>query len=136
MFGRVSKIHIYNCCLFKGFSLPQVPPCQMQLGMQNGKLPNSAISASSQQYLNSGPENSRLHFHPQSGRKGAWIPKFQDHLPWLQVDFGVETQVTGIATQGRQDAAQWVKEYTLRYSTDGSYFEKYQPDGFTKVRSP
>ena len=136
MVGRISKIHIYNCCLFIGFPLPQVPPCQMQLGMQNGKLPNSAISASSQLNSYYGPENSRLHFHPQSGRNGAWIPKSQDRLQWLQVDFGVETQVTRIATQGRQDAAHWVKKYTLRYSTDGSYFKQYQPDGFTKVRSP
>ena len=118
---------------FAGFPIPKVPPCQVQLGMQNGKLPNSALSASSQLNSYYGPENARLHFHPQSGRNGAWIPKKQDHHEWFQVDFGIETHVTRIETQGRQDASQWVKAYTLRYSLDGSYFNHYQPSGHTKV---
>ncbi|KAL9955596.1 hypothetical protein ACROYT_G036938 [Oculina patagonica] len=125
------RFDLYGCT--EGFSIPSVPPCQIQLGMQNGKLPNSALSASSQYNAYAGPENSRLHFYAQSGRYGAWIAQKQDHNQWLQVDFGVETQVTRIATQGRQDANQWVKEYTLRYSTDGSYFKQYQPSGFTKT---
>ena len=105
----------------------------MSLGMQNGQLPNSAITASSQLNSYYGPENARLHFHPQSGRNGAWIPKAQDHNQWLQVDFGNDTTVTRVETQGRQDTKQWVKEYTLRYSTNGHYFKHYQPDGYTKV---
>ena len=106
----------------------------MQLGMQNGKLPDSALSASSEYSTQYGPENARLHFHPESGHYGGWVAAKQDHNQWLQADFGVETTITRIATQGRQDAAQWVKEYTLKYSNDGSYFHHYQPDGFTKVR--
>ena len=101
--------------------------------MQNNKLPNSALSVSSQYNGNTGPENARLHFYAESGRKGAWVAQKQDLNQWLQVDFGVETVITRIATQGRQDANQWVKEYTLRYSTDGSYFKHYQPFGYTKV---
>ena len=114
--------------------------------MQNGKLPDSALTASSEYSVAYGPENARLHFQPQSylykyryvarvvtTRYGAWVTNVQDHNQWLQVDFGVETRVTRIATQGRQDANQWVKKYTLRYSTDGSYFQQYQPTGFTKV---
>ena len=110
-----------------------MPACQTQLGMQNGKLPSSALSVSSQNNANAGAENARLHFQAVSGRYGGWVAKTQDHNQWLQADFGVETQITRIATQGRQDANQWVKEYTLRYSTDGSYFKQYQPSGFTKV---
>ena len=101
--------------------------------MQNGKLPSSALSASSQYNSQTGPENARLHFYVESNRRGAWVAAKKDHNQWLQVDFGVETLVTRIATQGRQDADQWVKEYTLRYSTDGFYFQQYQPSGFTKV---
>ena len=101
--------------------------------MQNNKLPNSALSVSSQYNGNTGPENARLHFYAESGRKGAWVAQKQDLNQWLQVDFGVETVITRIATQGRQDANQWVKKYTLRYSTDGSYFKHYQPFGYTKV---
>ena len=111
-----------------------MPVCQIQLGMQNGKLPNSALSASSQYNAYAGPENARLHFCAESGRYGAWIAQKQDHNQYYQVDFGVETQVTRIETQGRQDSLQYVKEYTLRYSIDGSYFKQYQPSGFTMVR--
>lgn len=92
------------------------------------------MSASSQYNAYAGPENARLHFCAESGRYGAWIAQRNDHSQYYQVDFGVETQVTRIETQGRQDALQYVKAYTLRYSTDGSYFKQYQPSGFTKVR--
>ena len=37
-----------------------------------------------------------------------------------QVDFKAVTRVTGIATQGRHDAEQWVKTYQISYSRDGS----------------
>ena len=122
-----------NAICFVGFSIPPLPPCQFQLGMQNDKLPDSALSSSSQYNGYAGPENARLHFYAEDGRYGAWVAQKQDHNQWLQVDFGVEAVITRIATQGRQDAAQWVKEYTLRYSTDGFYFKQYQPSGYTKV---
>lgn len=101
--------------------------------MQNDELPNSALSASSEYNRYTGPENARLHFYAENDRYGAWVAHKQDHYQWLQVDFGVETVITRVATQGRQDAAQWVKEYTLRYSIDGFYFNHYQPSGHTKV---
>lgn len=53
---------------------------------------------------------------------------------WLQVDFGAETQVTGISTQGFYDSDFWVKSYSLRYSNNGSYFEQYQPESRNKVK--
>ncbi|XP_022809965.1 coadhesin-like, partial [Stylophora pistillata] len=113
------------------FSIPSIPPCQIQLGMQNGKIPNSALTASSKWNANYGPENARLHFHPVSGRQGAWVARVQNVNQWLQVDFGVETQVTRIATQGRQNKNQYVTKYTLRYSLDKSQWNMYQPNGFT-----
>nr|XP_058951355.1 uncharacterized protein LOC131778889 [Pocillopora verrucosa] len=123
------RFELYGCT--SGFPIPSVPPCQIQLGMQNGKIPNSALSASSKLNANYGPENARLHFHPVGGRQGAWIPSVQNHNQWFQVDFGVETQVTRIATQGRQNANQYVTKYTLRYSLDKSYWNQYQPFGYT-----
>lgn len=101
--------------------------------MQNGKIPNSALSASSKWNANYGPENARLHSHPVGGRQGAWVSSVQNHNQWFQVDFGVETQVTRIATQGRQNANQYVTKYTLRYSLDKSYWNQYQPFGYTVV---
>ena len=101
--------------------------------MQNGRLPDSVLTASSMLSATYAPGMARLHQTAASGRGGSWIAKTQDLNQWLQVDFGVETTITRIDTQGRQDGSQWVKEYTLRYSNDGSYFKQYQPEGYTKV---
>ncbi|XP_078347947.1 lactadherin-like [Oculina patagonica] len=130
-YNMALRFELYGCT--EGFPIPEVPACQIPLGMQNGKLPNSALSASSQYNAHLKPKNARLHFHREGRRHGAWVAKMQDDNQWLQVDFGVATQITVIATQGRQDADQWVTKYTLRYSTDGSFFEQYQPDGLTKI---
>ena len=46
-----------------------------------------------------------------------------------KVDFGPISKITGIATQGRYEANQWVKSYSLSYSRDGI---KYIP--IRKVR--
>lgn len=102
--------------------------------MQNGELRDDVLSASSQYNAYAGPQNARLHFCAESGRYGAWIAQTQDHRQYYQVDFETETLVTRIETQGRQDSLQYVKEYTLRYSIDGSFFKHYQPSGHTKVR--
>lgn len=44
---------------------------------------------------------------------------------WLQINFGNIARVTGIATQGRRDAHQWVTRYVLSYG-DGSIFTAYR----------
>lgn len=51
----------------------------------------------------------------------------------LQVDFEALTRVTGIATQGRYDAEQWVKTYRLTYSRDGSSYKYYTERRVIKV---
>ena len=90
-----------NCPHFIGFPIPEISQsCRNPLGMESGQIPNSAITASSQLTPAYGPENARLHFKGTPGRLGAWILLRNDHGQWLQVDFGRETQVTGIATQG------------------------------------
>ena len=45
-----------------------------------------------------------------------------DKSQWIQVDLRVKSQVTKIATQGRQDYAQWVTQYKVSHSTDGKIF--------------
>lgn len=44
---------------------------------------------------------------------------------WLQICLGNVARVTGIATQGRRDAHQWVTRYVLSYG-DGSIFKAYR----------
>ena len=51
----------------------------------------------------------------------------------LQIDFEALTRATGIATQGRYDAEQWVKTYRLTYSRDGSTYKYYAERRVIKV---
>ena len=101
--------------------------------MESGSIPNSALTASSKLSAAYGPENARLHYKGGPGRVGAWIPLHQNNDQWLQVDLGTEKQVTGISIQGYYNADHWVKSFSLRYSTDGSYFHHYQPESHTQV---
>ena len=52
---------------------------------------------------------------------------------WLQVDLGSRAIVKGIATQGRQDANQWVSSYTISFSRYGRRFRSFTSSGRIKV---
>lgn len=102
--------------------------CNVPLGMQNRRISNARITASSTWSKIYSPQMGRLH-SPKS-----WCSKVKDHYrQWLQIDLGRPSRVTKIATQGRKDARQWVKRYTLSYSQDGAVFTEYKaPNSYTK----
>ena len=93
--------------------------------MKSGKIPNSAISATTilNQYY--GTERARLDTVKSGSYAGAWIPKTQDAGQWIEVDLGKITKITRLATQGRQDSTQFVKSYTITYSVEGGPFLPY-----------
>ena len=95
------------------------------LGMQSGKIPDSAITASSSSNANSfAPYVGRLHFLSSgSGKYGGWAAASNNAEQYFQVDFGSWTQISAVTTQGRQDAAQWVKTYSLSFSYDGVFWQ-------------
>ena len=102
--------------------------------MESGAIKHQQITAYSQYSENHGPENARLN-HVADGRKmGAWSAKTNDLDQWLQVDFGRDVKITKFVTQGRQDYKQWVKSYTLSFSTEKEpVFQTYQENGQDKV---
>ena len=102
--------------------------------MENGEILDSQISASSEWDANHGKLNSRLNFKAQGRRQGAWSARHNNIYQWLQVDFGLQATLTEILTQGRNNANQWVKTYTVSYSNDGLNFFAYRVDGVVKVR--
>ena len=129
-----SKLHKYFIIIIfisKGF--PRPPVCLEALGMQNGRIPDSAITASSEYNAASKAINGRLHFLMRSGRYGAWIAKRNDIFQYLQINFGDWTKVSRIAIQGRQDAEQWVKSFSISYSYDAVFFKDYNENGAKKV---
>lgn len=48
----------------------------------------------------------------------AWLSKFQDNSQWLQIDLKDVMVVSGILTQGRCDADEWITKYSVQYRTD------------------
>ena len=68
----------------------------------------------------------RLHLRANSSHQGGWVTLTDDQNQWLQVQFGQRVEIKRVATQGRQNAVQWVKSYTLNYSTDGVVFNQYK----------
>jgi len=101
--------------------------------MENFKITPAQISASSHYDENLVPSHGRLHY---KGIRGAWAAGVNDLNQWIQIDFGIETTVTYVATQGRYNYSQWVTQYKLQYSNNGNSFQLFvqQGENVDKVR--
>ena len=107
--------------------------CSMSLGMEDGRISDSAMSASTIYSSAYAAHLGRLNLVARSGKAGAWCARKNDANQWLQFDLGTTTTVTKVATQGRQDDSQWVTSYTLSYSLAGSFWVQYTVRGKKKV---
>ena len=107
----------------------------MSLGMEDGRIRDAAMSASTIYNANHAARLGRLNLVARSGKAGAWCVKTRNSNQWLQIDLGHPTSVTKVATQGRQDASQWVTSYSLSYSLTSSYWVQYTVRGKKKVMS-
>lgn len=130
------SIKIISIMTVIGFTKPSPPVCLEALGMQNQKIPDSAISASSEWNSAYKAINGRLHFLYRSGRYGAWSARTNDIYQYLQVNFGDWTKVSRVAIQGRSDYDQWVTSFTISYGQyDAAFFKTYKEEGIKKVSS-
>ena len=105
----------------------------MPLGVEDKRVPNPMMRASSYRNYYCRPGSGRLNGRRVGRQGGAWCAKRRNRRQWLQIDFGALTRVTRIATQGKQNSAQWVKSYYLKYSKNGYSFLPYKENGRTKV---
>ena len=119
---------IFSTFLFSG------PQCNKPLGMRNGRIRATQITASSSWDKNHAPSNGRLFFQRSGSRMGAWCVRHNNRYQWLSVDFGRTMRVVKIATQGRQDSRQWVTQYYLSSSQDNVFFAEYKQNSARKVR--
>ncbi|XP_032227338.1 lactadherin isoform X2 [Nematostella vectensis] len=107
------------------------------LGMEDGSIPDSSITASSQYSQQYAPYYGRLNNQRVSGiHWGAWAAKTVRKAEHLQVDLGRVTWITHVATQGRPigNNDQWVSEYSVEYSLRGDQWQSYQDgNGVTKI---
>ena len=105
----------------------------MSLGLEDGRIRDAAMSASTSYNSNHAARLGRLNLVAKSGKAGAWFSKVDNNKQWLQIDLGRPTTVTKIATQGRQDGSHWVTSYALSYSLTSSYWVQYTVRGKKKV---
>ncbi|KAL9978622.1 hypothetical protein ACROYT_G016159 [Oculina patagonica] len=119
------RAEVYGCQ--EGFH------CLMSLGMDDGRVQDSAITASTIYSGSYAAKFGRLNLVAASGNAGAWCAKTSDVNQWLQIDLRTPTTVTKVATQGRQDDSQWVTSYSLSYSLNGSFWVQYILRGKKKI---
>ena len=102
----------------------------MPLGLEDKRVTDGHLTAST--YYNH-------HLSPWHGRlnhRWSWSVRLRRIGQYLQVNFVELMRIKGVATQGRQDANQWVRSYTVSYSTDGMNFVSYKEGRTTKVNKP
>ena len=103
--------------------------------MESRRISNDSITASSSSswFIGLSPVNARLHYKGAPWQTGGWMPEAHDQNPWLQVDFGADTRIMGISTQGSYLDDFWVKSYSLQHSKNCSSFKQYQQNNRNKV---
>ncbi|XP_010183905.1 PREDICTED: coagulation factor V-like [Mesitornis unicolor] len=112
----------------------EVDGCSLPLGMENGEIKNTQLTASSVKtsWFNTwDPSLARLN---QKGRINAWRAKLNNNQQWLQIDLLTIKKITAIATQGFKSisAENFVKTYIILYSDEGSEWKSYT-DGSSSV---
>ena len=110
------------------------PKCDKALGIENGRIRNQQISASSEWDRNHAAYLAKLNRRRTGRLMGAWSSRVNNAHQWLQVYLKIPMKITSVATQGRNDAHQWVTKYRLSSSIDGAHFAFYWSQGSVKVR--
>ena len=104
--------------------------------MENGLLPDSSITASSVYGTSThGAWLARLNNVPKGKFWGSWSAASNEAGQWLQIDLGEERLLSNFATQGRPSSPQWVKSYTILFSSDSEHvkWEEYKENDVVKV---
>ncbi|KAG8137313.1 hypothetical protein E2320_004577, partial [Naja naja] len=66
--------------------------------------------------------------NPEQYTGCAWLSKYQDTNQWLQIDLKEIKVISGIITQGRCDADEWMTKYSVQYRTDENLNWVYYKD--------
>ena len=97
--------------------------------MESGTIPNCDIIASSEESASTPAKNGRLNYASGS----SWCAGTSDANPYLQIDLQTLHIICAVSTQGNSQADQWVKNYTLQFSIDGTTWTDYKEGGQVKV---
>ena len=103
--------------------------------MENGLISDEQITASSEWDEDQAAIQGRLRFQPTTFKAGSWVAQTADANQWLQVNLdSLNTIVTRVATQRREDIDEWVTNYNLEYGDDGVHFQYYREEGQTVTK--
>ena len=105
----------------------------VEMGLEDGKVPDRAFSASSQWDKYHRANRGRLNSVATKRYRGGWSARKNNRRQWLQVKLRRRARITGFSTQGRQDLNQWVRSYSISYSLTGRSFRPYKENGRVKV---
>ncbi|MED6241297.1 hypothetical protein ATANTOWER_007744 [Ataeniobius toweri] len=109
----------------------QIDPehCRYALGMEDGRIIDEDLTASSRWYETTGPQYARLNCE---GGDGAWCPEGQlepSDSQYLQIDLRRLAFLTLFGTQGRYARGlgkEFAREYRLNYSRDGQLWKSWK----------
>ena len=105
----------------------------MSLGVEDGRIPNTSISALTIHDEEHAAKFARLNMLPGFSNIGVWCPLHSNSNEWLKIDLGTLTTVTKVATQGGQRSHHWVKRYSISYSINDEHWTYYSEGGEKKV---
>ena len=86
--------------------------------MEDGRIADSQLSASSVYNGGYGPAYARLNRPAGGGTYGGWSAGVSNHAQWIQVHLGVAKMVSGVVLQGSGNINQWVTQYKVQYGND------------------
>ena len=84
--------------------------------MEDKRIPDSSITASSAYNSNYKAYNGRLNKVYTTTGWGGWFARWNTHQ-WFEVDFGSKVTISRIATQGHSDYDAWITEYALSHGS-------------------
>uniref|UniRef100_A0A673ZHF5 Contactin-associated protein-like 4 n=1 Tax=Salmo trutta TaxID=8032 RepID=A0A673ZHF5_SALTR len=88
-------------------------------------LPQSSFRSSSQLSNSHGPGFAKVN---RRDGAGGWAPVESNKYQWLEVDLGVRTEITAVATQGRYGSSDWVSSFLLMFSDTGRNWKQYRQE--------
>ncbi|XP_031571293.1 EGF-like repeat and discoidin I-like domain-containing protein 3 [Actinia tenebrosa] len=104
----------------------------LPLGLEDKRIADSQLSASSVVNNYHHPKYARLNALPGSDHAGSWRGASRNG-EYFQVDLLTTKMITKFATQGRPrdkyNRNQWISKFSLTYSVDGSTWVSYRGDG-------
>ena len=102
----------------------------LDLGLENERISDGNITASSVQNASTPAKNGRLNYTSGS----SWCAGTGDTNPYVQIDLQTLHIICAVSTQGNSQADQWVKTYKLQFSINGTTWMDYKEAGQVKVQ--